>query len=255
MLTSGDIEFEPNNHTKIFGLSPAKAVYLGAGDTSVNFAVFTATHKEVIAANVGNVAEISGLCARECTSFRRLRAERSHLAPFGLDMESFVSRQAELVPELALDIAQRVRSETLDVETIVAGMDSDGPHIYSIGEFNDLGEEVFYETCHDGSGFWAVGSGARQFETLFMSSGYDTTWRLPDALLLMYSAKKRAEVSPGVGHLTDIFVITENSSELLPLRSMEAIEGYYKDLEAELKKKRDETVVKIAADDKIFRMI
>ena len=79
-----------------------------------------------------------------------------------------------------------------------------------------------------------------------MASGYDTTWRLPEASLLMYSAKKKAESAPGVGRLTDMFVIDEDHGfYLLPLSATVSLENYYQEFENAARIKREEIVKKL----------
>jgi hypothetical protein len=250
MLTSDDVEYEPKLHTKIYGFQcdsakPTKAVLLGAGDSSVNFTLFTRTHRQVIQSQIPDVEEIADLHAKEMSRYRLECAERLYLAPLGLDVRSFLSRQQKLVPELALDIAQRLRDHNLGVEDIIAGIDQTGPHIYSI-------DDNCVVNCHDGSGFWAAGSGCRQFETLFMASGYDTTWPVPQTLLLLYSAKKRAEASPGVGHMTDLFIIDQDGFRLLSLYATAEMEKHYQNLETMTARYRDLVLGQMKQDPRLL---
>jgi hypothetical protein len=77
-----------------------------------------------------------------------------------------------LVPGLASDLAKSLLREEVGVDVIVTGVDPNGdPRILTVPDFEDSGREVCCLVCHDRSGFLAVGSGADQFETLFMSSG------------------------------------------------------------------------------------
>jgi hypothetical protein len=76
--------------------------------------------------------------------------------------------------------------------------------------------------------------GARQFETLFMYRGYSPFWDWLQALLLMYTAKKRAESSPGVGKYTDFYYFKGNEpgSGFLTPECLGALECYYEELRA-----------------------
>jgi hypothetical protein len=61
--------------------------------------------------------------------------------------------------------------------------------------------------CLDTVGFAAIGIGRWHANSQFMFAGHDRFKPIPETLLLTYAAKRRAEVSPGVGEGTDMFTI------------------------------------------------
>jgi cellobiose-specific phosphotransferase system component IIB len=71
--------------------------------------------------------------------------------------------------------------------------------------------------CADQFAFAAIGTGARHAESQFMLSNY--SWSMPngEALLLAYTAKRSAEVAPGVGEQTDVLVIGPQVGQTNPL--------------------------------------
>lgn len=83
--------------------------------------------------------------------------------------------------------------------TIFCGVDTTGQHIY-VTHDSDVG-------CYDAIGFASIGIGARHANSQFMFQGHTPRSPLAETLLLTYIAKKRAEVAPGVGSETDIFLI------------------------------------------------
>jgi hypothetical protein len=85
------------------------------------------------------------------------------------------------------------------VATIVAGSDPHGEHIYVVTD-GDV-------ECLDAVGFAAIGIGRWHANSQFMFAGHDRSKPIPETLLLTYPAKRRAEVSPGVGAGTDMFTI------------------------------------------------
>ena len=248
MLTSGDIEFE-TGQTKVFGFSPNIFAQF-AGDSDAHFAVATETHLAVLKNGISSVGEVARLYAQNALSLRRRRAEGIHLAPLGLDTETFISRQQELLPELALSLAERLENEVLGLEAIIAGVDASGPHIYSVGGPPGL-EEHHQAVCRDMPGFWAIGSGARQFETMFMYQRYYRFCPFLDALLLMYSAKRRAEVSPGVGSATDVLVLGGDSCGFLSPTAIAALEEHHRTFEEAIAKEMARTVEGLANDARI----
>src|SRR5437868_4735953 len=67
----------------------------------------------------------------------------------------------------------------------------------------------------DGDRFVAAGGGQWHAASQFMFAGYTRWWSFPNALSLLYAAKKRAEVAPGVGTGTDLLVIPGNGTEII----------------------------------------
>jgi hypothetical protein len=117
--------------------------------------------------------------------------------------ETFVTNNRHLLPDLATKIAQElINFEMPPVSTIVAGVDPRGSHIYVVSNGQ--------VTCQDRIGFAAIGAGAWHAESLLMFSGHTVARPFPETMLLTYSAKKRAEVAPGVGTGTDMFMVGNN---------------------------------------------
>ncbi|HEY7307951.1 MAG TPA: hypothetical protein VH643_01190, partial [Gemmataceae bacterium] len=196
------------------------------GDSASHDAVFRQTRAQASSGNITEVAEIAKLYADNYASFRRERAERIHLYPRGLDLGTLVACQNNMNPQLLFELDRLLQDENLGVGTIICGVDEE-PHIYSISDPGVM-------TCHDSIGFCAIGFGARQFETLFMYRGYSPFWDWLQALLLMYTAKKRAESSPGVGKYTDFYYFKGNEpgSGFLTPECLGALECYYEELRA-----------------------
>jgi hypothetical protein len=205
MLTSGDIEYEAAQ-SKIYPLGELKALCLPAGDASFHVPIGVETSRRAVQDQLVNTGDIASLYAENYASLRRRRAERMYLAPYGLDTAAFLSRQRRMNETLVLSLADRMDQAELELDTIIVGVDSDGAHIYHVRDPGIV-------TCHDGTGFWAIGSGDRQFASQFMYQGYARSWPWLAALLLLYSAKKRAEVAPGVGRETDIFWMTRKGCQ------------------------------------------
>ena len=63
-------------------------------------------------------------------------------------------------------------------------------------------------TCQDRVGFAAIGIGTSHAESEFMFAGHNVNNFFPETVRTAYFAKRRAEVAPGVGKATDMFMIT-----------------------------------------------
>ena len=130
----------------------------------------------------------------------------------GLNIESFIARQNTLSPGLVTQLStELIGYETAPVASIVAGIDDAGPHIYSV----DNGAL----TCQDAVGFAAIGMGSYHASSSFMFSRHVKSNVLSKTLFLTYTAKKRAEVAPGVGGETDMFIVGPRFGSYSTIRS------------------------------------
>lgn len=205
MLTAGNIQFQPPT-TKIYQLTTSIAIMV-SGDMALQAEILSGLQgfiRELLAAdpkrdwfNVKDVAEWYSHYYDEIKSKRR---EIDYLLPLGLNKETYLSRQKELSPDLVQKISTELINFSLpNVSAIVAGIDNSGAHLYMIANGNT--------TCHDAVGFVAIGAGAYHANSYLMFSGHARSGTLTKTLLLTYTAKKRAEVAPGVGVETDMFLV------------------------------------------------
>jgi 20S proteasome alpha/beta subunit len=206
MQSAGDLQYE-HQQSKYYPFSPAITA-LVAGDSMAQVAICERARLRLPQQGPSSVEEVANLYADEYQKYRRTIGETLYLRPLGLDLDSFIARQAEMSPSIANDITNKLILNDLDASALIVGRDSTGHHIYVV---HDPGE-VFY--CN-GIGFAAIGSGRRHAEAQFMLAGYARYFSIERALLLAYRAKRRAEVSPGVGTTTKMFVVTDKFSELI----------------------------------------
>lgn len=210
----GDITFEPST-PKIIPFTTSIAV-MTAGDQSIQTQVLQEARKIVedkITTNpekwlyVSEVAEIYSKCYYDLKS---KLIEDIILSPFKLDLTSYISRQKEMdsdfVDKIAIKIARFDVEYLRDkaIETIVMGVDDSGPHIYVVtnGEIS----------CNDKLGFASIGIGSSHAISHFMLSSYSKNDSEAKALLTIHQAKKKSEVSPGVGKETDMCIIWQKGS-------------------------------------------
>lgn len=216
MLTAGDIEFEPATASKIRAVT--NSIYVTYAGDSAFFAEVYADlrvrvldritlepHKWLV---VKDVVDMYIACRN---SLKLKRAEASLLAPLGLDRDSFFLKQKLLNDDLANQLSRElINFQIPGVSVIFAGVDESGPHIYSI--------EDDYVQCHDTIGFASIGSGSRHAESQFMLARHSGNSIIPEVLFLTYIAKKRAEIAPGVGAETDMYMIGSELGQAIPLQ-------------------------------------
>jgi len=256
MITAGDIEYEPGGNCKISWLGvpecPGKILALVSGDAVSHGTIVSRTLNEVLAHYITDVGAVAKRYADNFAALRREQAERASLHPLGLSLDSFLDAQADMNQGVVNDAMERLRSHHLGVEAIIAGMDSTGAHIYTVGGFNEYGEEKCYETCHDAIGFCAVGIGGRHFESQYMVFQYNRIWALANAVLLMYMAKKKAEVAPGVGAATDMHYIDNRIAIALPDEYKNALDEHYEAHSQTVLDAWITSVERMAADERLI---
>jgi hypothetical protein len=244
MVTVGNVEFE-QAESKIDRLNWGNAVCLIAGDVDLAYQLKMETQRQ-LQNETASVEEIAQLFACNYALLRRRRAEAMYLTPIGLTVESFVAQQRLLDSEVAARLTTDLQEESLGVSAIIAGVDSTGAHIYRIQDPGGQAE------CCDRCGFLGIGSGGAQFETQFMLASYDRRWQPLEALLLMFSAKRRAEVSPGVGKATDLVFMNSHGWNRWPSTVLNALDQYYNDLEAAARLKRNEVLKAMSQDGRLI---
>jgi hypothetical protein len=87
-------------------------------------------------------------------------------------------------------------------------------------------------TSHDDIGFVSIGNGGVHASAQFMLASYTHVVAYYRALYQTFAAKKRAEVAPGVGDFTDMFLINRNGVTQVPPAVIDVLnEIYAKNLE------------------------
>jgi hypothetical protein len=198
MLTRGETEYEPSQQ-KVGTLS-RRIIVLVAGNMSIHSEAIQKTRRALTAAPTERVEEVAAIYGAAIKDYRVREAAQIYLSPLGLTPESLARGEAG---PLAADLAAQMQGHHLEVEAIVAGHDEAGAHIYHVAHNG-------FTTCHDDIGFLSIGIGASHADSWIMSWGFANWWLYHDTVLLLYAAKKRAEVAPGVGVFTDMHFVSRD---------------------------------------------
>jgi 20S proteasome alpha/beta subunit len=200
MLTSGDIEFEPLQ-SKIQAITNSVAAMI-AGDMALQTEILINVMADVqsrIASDVDHwwrVKDVADLYFHHYEEARNLRTAQLLLHPLGLDHSTYRNAPPDLVARIATDLVNFAMPQ---IEAVFIGVDEQGPHIYSVKNNGVL--------CQDWVGFAAIGVGSQHSNSQLMFAGHVKSKGMPETLLSVYAAKKRAEVAPGVGEGTDMCLI------------------------------------------------
>ncbi len=201
LVTYGDIEYEQPD-PKIWQLA-SHTIVMTSGSPEDHAIIADRTLARIRTMGVTNptVGFIANIYAEEFANLRRERAARKYLAPQGLSIYTFLNSQTNLTSATANRLQELMEDARLNSRAIVAGLDGAVASIYVIA---DPGEAALLNMV----GWAAIGNGSRHADAQFIAEKYSPTWGFEDAILLTYLAKKRADVTPGVGPHTDVFWIS-----------------------------------------------
>ena len=226
MLTAGDIQFEtvPTSSGKDFPFKVTpinnsnSVVVMMAGDTCLQTEIvmgmlqFINASEKQSGKNCG-VKDSVNLYVDFYNQIKARLAASAVLAPLHLDQNTFIARQKEFSDGFSEMVARALIDFQMPVvETIVAGIDDSGSHLYAIYNNRPI--------CCDSVGFAAIGSGSKHAESQFMLRGYSRIVPQEEALWLTYMAKRKSEIAPGVGKITDLFCINTKSRKYQTLNDL-----------------------------------
>lgn len=227
MITApaANIEYEPKQ-AKI-GAINLHTIVMISGDYTPHSEALAKTRASIAQKSGASVEEIAHIYAEHIRAIRRRHAEHTYLAPFGLDTESFLKRQRELAPAIADELSNRLLNYQIDCEAIIAGCDGIAAHIYHV-DSNGL------VTCQDDVSFVSIGAGASHANSQFMQAQYASHgWVYTSVLPLIYLAKKSAETAPGVGHETDLYLVTRDGVQPVAAELRDKVHAIYQTYEQE----------------------
>jgi len=227
MLTHGIIKFE-RPQTKLVQLTDSICL-LFAGDVAMQSEICPRVGKEINALEKRNpsdcwkIRDVADIYAKHYNELSRKKIEQAILEPRGLNFDTYFRIQREMAPDLVLKIDSEIRDyEIAGVETIIAGRDNTGAHIYAIYNGNII--------CKDYIGFASIGIGWEQASLQFVLARHTSFSKFLHTVLLVYSAKKRSEVVHGVGEDTDMFIIGPQFGmiHLVTSKEMGILDAQYK---------------------------
>ena len=222
------LQFE--QHTRKVERIGERFVALTAGDALGHTEIIRAATQEIARLSQSTVYEVALQVERCFIEARQQLAENSTLRRIGLDYATFLEQQRNLSPELVSALMSGYQAVELDIELLLAGVDSTGGHLYLV-------EDPGLTTCFDSIGYTAIGSGLPHAESFLAEADYSPNISLNRAIWLGYVAKRRSERAPGVGsRYTDVLVIDEGKGvQFLDSSTLEALDSLYQQYVAGLR--------------------
>lgn len=219
MVTLGGfIEFE---HTVPKMAYPAPfAIAMIAGDTLLGTRLARRVAAEFDGA-APQVADIAAQLAGRYVEMRRSELEHQILNLRGLDLSMYYGAHQGLNPQVTMMLDQQMAQFNLGIELLVAGVDVDGAHIFSV---NNPGQP---DHQHDVIGYAAIGSGGIHALQAMIGYRHSPATPLRETVFQVYASKRRAEVAPGVGLDTDMAIVTGTDVKFLDPPTLEKLAKMY----------------------------
>lgn len=219
MVTLGGfIEFE---HTVPKMAHPAPhAVVMIAGDTLTGTRLANSVVTD-LRGGMPRIDEIAERLSNRYGEFRRSALDAQILALRGLDLGSFYGAHGSLQQPLVMMLDNQMAQFNLSVELLLAGVDEDGAHIYSVHNPGDPSQQ------HDVIGYAAIGIGTLHALQSMIGFRHGPTAGLRETIFRVYASKRRAEVAPGVGADTDMAIISTSTVTFLQESLLKRLSNMY----------------------------
>lgn len=224
MITAVDTEFEQAAFSKIDKLTE-NCIAITAGSALAHTELFNTTRAKFAGTPAPPITQVVQELKDNYVKLRTIRAEERYFKPLGLTVESFLASQRSLDSTLVLRLSRQLEEAEYGghpgLQIVVAGIDTTGGHIHCV--FDPGSSE-----CFDAIGYCSIGSGERHADSALIANDYNASLPTKKALYLMYEAKKRAELAPGVGkRYTDVCIVSDSGIQNFTTQQIQELEGVY----------------------------
>ncbi len=223
------LEFEHEKKIDVIGQS---CVVMASGDSLLADEVSERTRRRVSIEGLSTIQQIAEALADVYLQCHLARAEGVILRPHGWTWTTYQQEGAQRIPtQVYMQIDSQLWNFGINVaEFLVAGVDESGAHIFRV-HYEGMPGGGWLEWC-DRLGYRAIGSGGPHASILLALQGQRRTLPVGETIFNVYSAKKNAEIAPGVGLETDVAVIEAGKIAFLDINAFGKLEGLRKELTA-----------------------
>jgi hypothetical protein len=224
LLTVGDVQYEPAKQ-KVFYLP--KGLIVVADEMELHSQALKELLKGVSGDFRRPADEIATRYAHAMQGIRVRQAEIEILVPLGMNTDTFASQQQDLSPLFVERTEKRMQAYSGDVvgEALVIAAEADGVSLYYCNSAGQI-------SCLDDIGFGTIGLGGWHAKSRLMESAYTSDQTIfAAALAATYSAKKSAELAPGVGKKTDLHLVGKYGPLHIEDHYMDQLESLYQNYE------------------------
>lgn len=222
MLTATDIAIEYEHPISKYADFGNGVAILVAGNMVVHTAVIYATRERIRVERLTEPLEIAEAYAAELRAYANKKAEQYYLAPVGMTISQLMSSdklESPTFQDMYNHVTRYADSAEMDVQAMVIGATKAICEICAIDNYGRV-------TRHSDIGFHAIGIGVSHASGHLMQVSACNTQDYYQALWRAYSAKRRAEIAPGVGDkTTDLLVVYEGRATPLAPNVLERLQA------------------------------
>lgn len=203
MLTVGSVSMEFEHEKPKIEELLGDSVVLSAGDALLGSEILSATRTALRNQPSIDATACGDQLAIQHAVTRLRRVESLALTPLGYSLASFQQDGNKQLPsQVFIGLVQNLQTFNIGVEFLLAGFSGGKARI---GHVTHPGIIHWFDRV----GYHAIGSGgSHAFMTLIMKK-HSVAMPVEDALFSVYTAKRNAEVAPGVGNETDLIVSSD----------------------------------------------
>lgn len=239
MVTFGqpmNLQTEPPGLRKIIELSASVAL-LYSGSVPDSEEIVASAKQHIPTANHPSVAGIAEQVRVAYAALKRKRAEETILRPWlGLDFAQFQELIAKSAGSQILgQVTGMLSQHNLQTDVLIGGSDDTGHHLFIV---THPGVCLHLNTL----GYASIGSGGVHAGISLALNKHTALDALGRTMYRVYEAKTAAEVSPGVGKLTDMAIIKDGKITFVTQSTLKALAKVHKD-HPELSAEEEKSIV------------
>jgi 20S proteasome alpha/beta subunit len=203
------VEYEHKELPKIIKIDPSFYV-LVAGAVNNAMAVIDLA-KDQINRDEGHLSKFDKMCS--CfKQYRLQKIESVILSANGFaSLKEFCLLQPQLNNNITISMQNMIERFNLNIEMILVAVADKKCYIRFLGHPGDLFDPLEYAT---------IGSGGLQATQSLISAKYSYKEDINTSAYLIFEAKKKAEVTPGVGEMTDMIVLYHKDDDKLSVKTI-----------------------------------
>jgi hypothetical protein len=223
MITSSMPPIQFETITKKMTVLSDTCIALTAGDALAYAELFSMVKLEIDKEKEKGIDDIVAKIKEGYKFLRKRTIQERILNPRAFDdFNSFYEKQQTLLKEVALTIQREIDQFNYRLDILISGISNGKAHIYAI---INPGTSI----CYDNLGFNAIGIGAIHAINVLVARECHSQKSLEEVFLIIYEAKKRAEIAPGVGSkVTDLSIITQEGIVQFPREQINRVDDIYK---------------------------
>jgi 20S proteasome alpha/beta subunit len=219
MVTLGGfMEFE-HDSPKVTAITPQSMIMV-AGDTLRGAKLVDQIKESVTDSdNMNKIIQAASFAYSNC---RDAQIDADIFRPRGLTRADFYANfQQRLLQQLSFNLDAQVSQFNYNVEMLIAGVDSSGAQLYTL--LNPGTSPIHNNQL----GYHAIGSGTIHALQSLIGFKHSNIKNIADTLFYVYASKRRAEVAPGVGEETDIYIISSDGIKKVSDDDLKKLEEIY----------------------------